>query len=329
MYNLFTKLLNNDLNEQGKKDLAAARKQNPDEVRKVEKAWELGGNYKSSFNPNSAEAFAKFQQRINAEANTTTKVVTMKPRFQWLKVAAAAVVLLTASVFAFNALTGDAAAQMAVVTTQEDEVRVVALPDGTEVTLNENSSLTYPETFADAEYRKVKLNGEAFFDVTRNESQPFIIQNPHTSIRVLGTSFNVRAYAHELTEEVHVKTGRVAFADKRNSKNKVLTANQKAVFKKETKALQATNTDDFNDMAYKTGTYKFKGAKLTEVIAAFERCYNITVDATNLDAKNCPYTTTLKNANLESAMEGLAIAFDIKVAKNNDTYTLTGGKSCD
>ena len=70
------------------------------------------------------------------------------------------------------------------------------LSDGTKVHLNAESQLTYPVCFSN-EQRIVQIEGEAYFDVAPDKEHPFIVQTPHTSIRVTGTSFNVRAYADE------------------------------------------------------------------------------------------------------------------------------------
>ena len=73
------------------------------------------------------------------------------------------------------------------------ETRTVCLPDGSTVTLNHYSSLSYPEKFK-SDKREVKLNGEAYFEVSKNKKHPFIVQTETIDVQVLGTHFNVDAY---------------------------------------------------------------------------------------------------------------------------------------
>lgn len=84
----------------------------------------------------------------------------------------------------------------------------IVLSDGTKVHLNAESQLTYPICFSDKE-RIVQVEGEAYFDVAPDKAHPFIVQTPHTSIRVTGTSFNVRAYADEEVESTTLISGAI------------------------------------------------------------------------------------------------------------------------
>ncbi len=95
------------------------------------------------------------------------------------------------------------------------------LEDGTVIMLKPNSSIEYPEKFSKSD-RKVQLTGEAFFNVTKDKSRPFIIGTADVTIKVLGTSFNVMAYEGAKEISVAVKTGKVSVY----AKAKDLAANQ-------------------------------------------------------------------------------------------------------
>ena len=104
------------------------------------------------------------------------------------------------------------------------------LPDGSVVSLNSGSKLTYPETFR-SDKRKVSLSGEAFFEVTSNPLQPFIIDAGNVIIEVVGTSFYVRSIPGEINVEVIVKTGKVAVYTKNNpSQKKLLIQGEHGIF---------------------------------------------------------------------------------------------------
>ena len=90
------------------------------------------------------------------------------------------------------------------------KIQLTTLPDGSRVWVNRNSTLTYGADFNDAA-REVRLQGEAFFEVKKDHGRPFTVLANDTRTRVLGTSFNVRAYPAEDSVEVAVVTGRVSF----------------------------------------------------------------------------------------------------------------------
>jgi ferric-dicitrate binding protein FerR (iron transport regulator) len=88
------------------------------------------------------------------------------------------------------------------------KIQVIELPDGTVVTLNACSHLIFPDQF-NGDERKVTLEGEAYFQVARNEKQPFIITTDNFNVKVLGTEFNIKAYSLDGTQTVSVKSGKV------------------------------------------------------------------------------------------------------------------------
>ena len=90
-----------------------------------------------------------------------------------------------------------------------DKPYKMVLEDGTQVTLQPQSSLSHPEHF-DEKSRVVHLSGEAFFDVTKNPARPFFVYTGELVTRVLGTSFNIKSYNADKSVEVSVVTGRVS-----------------------------------------------------------------------------------------------------------------------
>jgi transmembrane sensor len=117
---------------------------------------------------------------------------------------------------------GEAHARTNQVATQAGSRTRLELPDGTQVWLNANSQLTYGNKSFGAEEREVTLSGEAFFDVVKNEKVPFIIHTRDLTIRVLGTSFNVRAYPKERTVETALIRGLVEITTRRDPDRRIM-----------------------------------------------------------------------------------------------------------
>ena len=192
----------------------------------IEKDWQLTEQYEA---PNDIDLdiagdFKRLQQRIEQSDNLIEtpqdnlriahqpigKVVGLnkqKSTSRWIGWAAAAVIALAVG-FWFTSQPAMGDTKLLVASTKYKAQKTVTLADGTKVWLNGNSELTYPATF-EADHRTVQLTGEAFFDVTKNPTKPFIITTNKAKVTVLGTSFNVRAITAESATEVVVKTGKV------------------------------------------------------------------------------------------------------------------------
>lgn len=111
------------------------------------------------------------------------------------------------------------------------ECKSIYLPDGTEVTLNHFSSLTYPERFRGKE-RKVVLDGEGYFEVSKDKQHPFIVQAEAVRVQVLGTHFNIEAYRNDPEVKTTLFEGSVAVSTANAPKYIVLRPNESAIYNK-------------------------------------------------------------------------------------------------
>ncbi len=148
------------------------------------------------------------------------------------------------------------------------------LPDGTSVWLNAMSSIRYPTVFSGAE-RKVEITGEVFFDVAQDAQHPFLVNIGHeTSIRVLGTQFNVNAYDNELASRTTLVDGavRVFHGDQTPVQ---LKPGQQARITDNIKIISIDNLDKIT--AWKNGLFNFDGAHIEEAMRQIERWYDIKV----------------------------------------------------
>nr|WP_295927968.1 FecR domain-containing protein [uncultured Dyadobacter sp.] len=156
--------------------------------------------------------------------------------------------------------------------------RKVVLPDGTRVTLNAGSSISYPKAFS-SDIRRVELTGEAFFDVTRNERAPFVIHTGDVTTRVLGTSFNIRAYPENNAVQVAVVEGKVKVNAKIGSVDHdasvCLTKSEMATFQKEAGELIVGTYDEKEQIGWKDGMLYFQKADFESTIIRLERWYGV------------------------------------------------------
>ena len=168
--------------------------------------------------------------------------------------AAAAVVLLCLSVWTAYLYMQPATIQT--VSTLA-ETRTVRLPDGTSVTLNHYSSLSYPERFK-SDDREVELSGEAYFEVSKDSKHPFIVQTETIDVQVLGTHFNVDAYPDNPDVKTTLLTGSVAVSNKNNSVRMVLKPNEVAIYNKvEQKLTRKVLENAGDEISWRHGEFIF------------------------------------------------------------------------
>lgn len=213
------------------------------------------------------------------------------------RVAAVLVVALGVGWSAFQYLNQPKAAEplLTVRTTNLPVDRI--LPDGTKVLLNRNSTLQYPAHF-DTDTRDVALTGEAFFEVVPDPEHPFRIQARQTTVQVLGTSFNVRAYDADVS--VAVRTGKVRFASKR--KAVLLTRNQQATFEAKSDTIRRSLQLSPNVFAYKTRQLVFENEPLRDVVQTLNQVYHADVRLANGNLGNCRLTTRFTNEPLNAVV---------------------------
>lgn len=151
----------------------------------------------------------------------------------------------------------------------------LTLPDGTVAWLNAASSIRYPTLFKGAE-RRVEVTGEVYFEVAKNARMPFKVNvNNNMDIEVLGTNFNINAYADEAMIRTTLLEGSIRVRG-RNTESAVLVPGQQAQLLGETMKV-AQNADVKQVVAWKEGFFSFRRANLAEVMRQLSRWYDIEV----------------------------------------------------
>lgn len=208
--------------------------------------------------------------------------------------------------------------------------KTVRLPDGSMITLEPNSRLTYPDRFA-GNTREVELTGEAFFEVKPNHEKPFIVHTANIMATVLGTSFNVEAYPNGIAKVV-VATGRVKVQTV-NAVNElqavIINANQSVTYNITINEIEKRNVPE-EAVYYKqrnSGRFSYTGVPVTKVIQEMERYYHTTVTLQG-NMSGCVFYGYFRvNDSVERALSLIALSLNATVQKttNNKGYVITGG----
>jgi transmembrane sensor len=158
---------------------------------------------------------------------------------------------------------------------QYDRTSVVTLPDGSQVYLNDNTSLSYNRQFGKRS-RVVKLNGEAFFEVIPDKTKPFRIIAGGACVKVLGTSFNVNTRKHVDQVEVYVSTGIVELSEMNDERNRVLL-HPGNIGVLSSKTITSAKAENQNCIAWRTGNLTFRDTRLSEVTSLLNDVYRVNI----------------------------------------------------
>lgn len=202
----------------------------------------------------------------------------------------------------------------------------VILPDGTSVSLNAGSVISYKKNFGSTN-RTIYLKGEAFFEVKKNADLPFMISAEEANIRVTGTKFNVKAYRRLKDVRVTVTEGTVKFYNKAEpEKEIILHAGETGIMNKSNRAVTSMASGNLNDIAWKTGILDFHDTPLTDVIEVLTNTYHRKID---LDPAigTCPVTVRFENRELDAVLNVLRSTLDLKITSRGN-HIIISGKGC-
>lgn len=164
------------------------------------------------------------------------------------------------------------------------------LGDGTEIFLNAETRLRFPDRFEEGKKREVWMTGEAYFKVQRDEGRPFIVHTPETSVRVLGTVFNVMAYADEAEQQITLVSGKVEVAGNEWAEKIVLTPGLQAVYDREQRRMERREVDVSYYTAWHEGLFAFRECRLAEVMETLARWYDFDVFFQHAELQELVYT---------------------------------------
>jgi len=296
-----------------------------DEFRELEKTWDLAGSAYSYRNSDPEMAWSKLDDALSAEA----KIVPLK-RFNFLRYAAIFVALLALGSITFM-LTNRPAKnieelaalppEMKTVQTVANpfEITSIVLPDGTTVKMNASSTLQYPAQFA-AGSRKVKLSGEAYFEVVHDASNPFIVELNNMEVEDLGTSFMISAYPGKAGVEVNVTSGSVRLREKNQKEEALLVAGCSGKYRTEIGKFEVVNNLETNYLSWITKEVSFHHTPLSAVFEELENVYHVRIAFTDPGIADIPYTANFEKFDLDDIVKIIAQTHHLSVNKEGDGF---------
>lgn len=187
----------------------------------------------------------------------------------------------------------------------------VVLSDGTRVWLNAMSKLYYPVTF-NGDERRVKIEGEAFFDVKRDEKRPFIVETSAYSIKVLGTKFNVNAYQEERVVSTTLVSGLIEIPSG-NSQVVKVTPGKQFQMDKESKSINLEDVDTELYTSWMNDVLSIRDTRLSDILNIIKRRYDVDIVINDNNALEERFTGKVPlNENLSIILEQLEKVSDVR-----------------
>lgn len=284
------------------------------------------------FNKNKQEDVEKSIQRLKKKINVKTRRLPVK---KYLLVAAS---VLAAFVFikfmAFEADTKKLAGNT--YKTEKGSKSNLTLPDGSKIWINSDTKISYKDDFGKTS-REIFLEGEAYFDIVKDVSKPFIVHTSNMNIKVLGTVFNVRAYNDESNTQASLIKGSIEVTlTKDKSKIIRLKPNEKIILRNNVhKKAQGKNADEpailitnikrleadssVVETLWIENKLAFREESLENIILLLKHWYNVEIIIADASLKNNLYSGTFKGDNITDVMNALSLTGDFSYSKKNDT----------
>jgi ferric-dicitrate binding protein FerR (iron transport regulator) len=267
---------------------------------------------------NKALAWKSYAQKID-------NLHLRKINFRWKLVAIFFFLIGCAGIFAYlnKAINYKLAPDdnFTTISTSNGQNSKIILPDSSVVWINSATTLTYNTNFA-TRNRIIKLSGQAFFQIARNEQMPLTISCNDLKVKVLGTKFDISAYPEDQNINVVLESGSVELQhhSKDQTATELLKPGEMAEFDTKQKELSISKVDSYNYTSWKDGVLIFKNEPMSKVLEKLERWYNIDIEVTDYKVNQLIFNATIVNESVEAIFDlikfSCAINYTIIPSKN-------------
>lgn len=319
MYDLLTKYLAGELSEDEKRTLFKQLDENPELKKQAADVQNVSALFSLTLNEDAVPD--KQYKSLLGKHNKRTVWHTIKKISGY----AAIVLMSVLSTFLYQTFAGskkDSLARYQEFSTPTGQRAKVRLADGTEVWLNANSTLRYPEQF-DPEQRTVELRGEAFFEVERNPKIPFVVKTTKMNVKVTGTKFNVYAYDKDTCFVASLMEGSISVASPSNPTHFHHLHPQQQIMMSDN-SYRIGTFEDTDFLLWKEGVFAFDDMRLEEIIQKLEVYYDISIITNNRKLKDIRYTGKLRQRDgVESILKKLQIVYPFTYEKDDEQNRIT------
>jgi transmembrane sensor len=319
-YETLARLLSGELSGQEEKEARAILLADPGKKAmhdELTKYWELMETPNRQEAVDTDKAWEQLNKRLASDGLLPAQ--GQPPRVNlfpvWMRVAASIVLLAVAGTLLFtNILNRKGPDIFAVNATTDSQTLVQFLHDGSVVYLAENTRLSYPERF-DTKNRRVSLEGEAFFDVTSSEEQPFLVETRTATIQVLGTSFNLKSDGEDHFE-LYVEEGRVRVSPHRAG-GRSMEVEQGEMLVYTGGRFERSRPQD-QDLTWRMSRMHFKDESLENVLQVINRNFNTNLQS-DPSVSQRRMTVTFYRNTVPTIIELISMSMNLEVEEKGDS----------
>lgn len=243
-------------------------------------------------------------------------------RILFVSIAASLLVLFT---IGYNLLTGSHSSEQIIwieISTPKGVRDSVLLSDGSKIFLNGGSDLKYPRQFT-GDTREVSFTGEGYFEIAKNAKKPFLINTELIEVKVLGTKFNLKAYANDMSVETILEEGRVQV--KHSASNQILDMkpNDCVTFNKQMNTFSTKQVDPLVATMWRSGKYSFHSTPFPEFAQTLERGFGVTFIIENPDVASRHFTGEfIRGESIDEILNILKISSKLNYQKKDNIITI-------
>lgn len=279
--------------------------------------WDQSKELQTINNMNEDVAWQRFKLRIDQPVKQPAPVISVRSRFAWIRVAAILLTIAGAGWLGYSLLKpAEVPATVLNIQTQKN-IHTDTLPDRSIVILNKNSKLSYPSRFTGRE-RNITLEGEAFFNIMPDKEKPFIIKVGDITVKVIGTSFNIKSGNGKT--EVVVETGIVQVI--RDNKMVELKPTEKLVVQQTDSTFASETSTDKLYNYYRSKEFVCDDTPLEKVVEVLNEAYEADIIIENKALRKLPLNTTFNNESLDTILSIISETFNITVEKRDSQIIL-------
>ncbi|MGZ8557013.1 MAG: FecR family protein [Chitinophagaceae bacterium] len=275
--------------------------------------WNESQNLAATTAVDENKAWQRFQRRVMKSKKAPGKVKA----FGWWRIAASILVVAGAAWFFTSIINKENTSPEMQNIASANEVKKDTLPDGSIATLNKHSVLSYSASFK-GKTRKVKLNGEAFFNVEPNKEKPFVIEVNNVQVKVVGTSFNIKT-AKGITEVI-VETGIVQVI--RDNEVIELKAGERVSLADVDTTVRKEISDDKLYNYYVSRSFVCDNTPLWKLVEKLNEAYSSHIRIGREELRKIPLTVTFDDESLDTILNIISQTLMIKVIRSDNEIIL-------
>ncbi len=314
------KILTNSASSREKEKFKAWLKESEDNQKgfhKIKELWDAPVVEEEIANTDELYKCLKFRMLRQKENKNRSFVLT-----RW-KVAASLLAVLSIGLLTtlfFHNLPHSTAL---VLKTDKGQRSYAQLPDGSKVWLNAETELIVDDFSSGS--RNVHLSGEAHFEVAHDTKHPFVVSFSELSVRVLGTTFNIRDYKNESVIKTSLQEGSIQISktNSGNSKTILLKPGEMALYEKEEAAFVVHKEKNIAESSsWRKGVFVFKSIPFNDLMTEIERTYDVKINYNAKDFYNVHYTGTMDKLKIMQVLDFLSYTLPIKYNVNNNVIDI-------